>query len=84
MGNRPRIAKASPLQQARTNVRELYSDLIDNLSNAECDLIIQARIDNLGPMFIVQMITSKRAAHTARTAEKLSLYEQMKNARAKA
>lgn len=82
MGNRPRIAKASPIQQARKAVRELYSDLIDNLTNAECDLIVQARIDKLGPMFIVQMITSKRAAHAARVEEMTTLYQQMKNARA--
>jgi len=65
MGNRPRIAKPNAQQKARTAVRELYSDLIDNLSNAECDLIIKCRIDGLGSMFIVDMITLRRASHMA-------------------
>jgi hypothetical protein len=84
MGNRPRIAMPNAQQKARTAVRELYSDLIDHLTNAECDLIVQARIDQLGSMFIVDLITRKRNAAAERSAEKQSLYEQMKNARAQA
>lgn len=63
MGNRPRIAKPNAQQKARTAVRELYSDLIDNLSNNECDLIIKCRIDGLGPVFIVDIITKRRESH---------------------
>ena len=65
MGNRPRIAKPNAQQKARTAVRELYSDLIDNLTNNECDLIIQARIDGLGTIFIVDLITKRRDSHKA-------------------
>lgn len=65
MGNRPRIAKPTAQQKARTAVRELYSDLIDNLTNNECDIIIQSRIDGLGPMFIVDIITKRRESHKA-------------------
>lgn len=82
MGNRPRITKLTPEQQARKNVRELYSDIIDNLTNAECDLIIQARIDKLGTIFIAQMISSRRAAQQARVEEKIQLFNQIKNAQA--
>ena len=63
MGNRPRIAKPNALQKARTAVRELYADLIDNLTNNECDLIIKCRIDGLGPVFIVDIITKRRESH---------------------
>ena len=65
MGNRPIIAKPNAQQKARTAVRELYSDLIDNLTNNKCDLIIQASIDGLGPMFIVDVITKRRQSHIA-------------------
>ena len=63
MGNRPRIAKPTAQQKARTAVRELYSDLIDNLTNNECDLIIKSRMDGLGPVFIVEIITKRRESH---------------------
>ena len=63
MGNRPRIAKPSNIQKARTAVRELYSDLIDNLSNTECDLIIEYRIKHFGPVMITQMINLRRKSH---------------------
>jgi hypothetical protein len=65
MGNRPRIAKPNAQQKARTAVRELYSDVIDNLSNTECDLVIKARIDGLGTIFIVDLITKRRESHKA-------------------
>lgn len=65
MGNRPRIAKPTAQQKARTAVRELYSDLIDNLTNNECDLIIKSRMDGLGPVFIVEIITKRRESHVA-------------------
>lgn len=65
MGNRPRIAMPNAQQKARTAVRELYSDLIDSLSNNECDLIIQARIDGLGTIFIVDLINKRRKSHQA-------------------
>lgn len=82
MGNRPRIAKPNAQQKARSAVRELYSDLIDNLTNNECDLIIQARIDGLGPVFIVQLITSKRIKHQQHNAEVEKIYNEIKNAQA--
>lgn len=63
MGNRPRIAKPNAQQKARTAVRELYSDLIDNLTNNECDLIIKSRMDGLGPVFIVDIISRRRESH---------------------
>ena len=63
MGNRPRIAKPTAQQKARTAVRELYSDLIDNLTNNECDLIIEYRIKGFGPVMITQMITLRRKSH---------------------
>lgn len=65
MGNRPRIAKPNAQQKARTAVRELYSDLIDNLTNNECDLIIKSRMDGLGPVFIIDIITKRRESHIA-------------------
>lgn len=82
MGHRPRIAKPNALQKARTAVRELYSDIIDNLSNAECDLIIKARIDGLGPVFITDIIAKKREKHIAHQAEVSRLYHEIKNAQA--
>lgn len=65
MGNRPRIVKPNAQQKAHAAVRELYSDLIDNLSNNECDLIIKCRMDGLGPVFIVDVISRKRESHKA-------------------
>lgn len=80
MGNRPRIAMPNAQQKARTAVRELYSDLIDNLSNNECDLIVKARIDGLGPVFIVELINQKRESHKAHVAEVEQLWIQKKQA----
>lgn len=82
MGHRPRIVKPTAQQKAHAAVRELYSDIIDNLSCNECDLIIQARIDGLGRAFIVDIITKKRAARINYQNEVAALYHEMKNARA--
>ena len=79
MGIRPRIAKQGDVAKARTAIRELYSDVIDNLSNAECDLIIKARIDGLGPIFIVDIITKKRQSHREHLAEREALYNDFRN-----
>ena len=79
MGIRPRIAKQSDVAKARAAIRELYSDVIDNLSNAECDLIINARIDGLGPIFIVDLITKKRQSHREYLAEREALYNDFRN-----
>lgn len=78
MGNRPRIAKPNAQHLARTAVRELYSDLIDNLTNNECDLIIDARINGLGKMFIVGIINQKRSSHLRYMDEVHQLYLQKK------
>jgi hypothetical protein len=78
MGHRPRIAMPNAQQKARTAVRELYSDLIDNLSNNECDLIIRSRMDGLGPVFIVDIVNRKRAAHRAHQDEVEKLWLQKK------
>lgn len=78
MGSRPRIVKPTPQQQAYTAVRELYSDIIDNLTNSECEMIIKARVDGLGRIFIVDMITQKRRSRTEHLAEKSKLYDEWK------
>ena len=80
MGNRPRIAKPNAQQKARTAVRELYSDLIDNLSNNECDLIIKSRMDGLGPVFIVDIITKRRESHIANQQAWEQYHQQKKQA----
>jgi len=78
MGNRPRIAMPNAQQKARSNVRELYSDAIDNLSNNECDLIIKARMDGFGFIFIVELISQKRKSAATYIEQRQSLYHQFK------
>ena len=65
MGTRTRIAKLDSVTRARQIVRELYSDSLGSLSNNECDKIIQARIDGLGHIFIINLITKKREGREA-------------------
>lgn len=78
MGNRPRIVKQSATQKAYTAVRELYSDIIDNLTNSECEMIIKARMDGIGRIFVVDMITQKRRSKIETMAEKSRLYDEWK------
>ncbi len=78
--NRIRIAKPEAnIFRARKVVRELYSDLIEGLSNAECDKIIQCRIDGLGDTFIVGLIAQKRQASANFLIEREELYSKRKS-----
>ena len=80
MGTRTRIAKPEcTITKARKIVRELYYDLLGPLSIAECDKIIDARIDGLGDMIIVSLITQKRNGTIAFREEQSRLYLQRKS-----
>lgn len=79
MGNRPRIEKPfDRVKKARQNVRELYVDLLGPLTNSECDLIINARVDGLGDMFIVALVNQKRCNSALFLDERERLYNERK------
>ena len=69
--------------RARKVVRELYSDLIEGLSNAECDKIISCRRDGLGDMTIVSLIAQKRQATANFLTEREQLYNNRKSQQAR-
>lgn len=74
MNKRTRISKPvqTSEQRAREVVRQLYSDLIDNLTNQECDRIIEGQRFGLGPMFItdaIKMIRYSREQNKKRAAQ---------------
>lgn len=77
---RTRIAtQETSVIRARKVVRELYSDLIEGLSIAECDKIIQCRLDGLGDMMIVSLITQKRQSNANFLIERERLYNNRKS-----
>lgn len=84
MGNRPRIVKPNAQQKAHAAVRELYSDIFDNLSYHECNLIIKARIDGLGTVFIADIIRKHRESKAQYHAETQRIYQEIKNAQTQA
>ena len=82
MGNRPRIAKQptsfEKINRARQSVRELYMDMLGPVSNNECDMIVNARMDGLGDMFIAQLITKKREGYASFIIEREQLHTEWK------